>query len=90
MEQVGGRGKSAEAGLQVEKLRFLNLDSIYSGPSVPEGFASPGSTNLRSKIFGGKIFPQRSRKHNLNLSHAGNHLHGIYIGLGIISNPEMI
>lgn len=65
MGQVGGGGKSAEAGLQVEKLRFLNLDSIYSGPSVPEGSASPGSTNLRSKILGGKNISTTFKKAQL-------------------------
>ena len=47
------------------------------------------STNLGSKIFGKKN-PTSSKKQNLNLLHAGNYLHSIYIVLGIIGNLEMI
>ena len=40
--------------------------------------------NIQKKI------PESSRKQNLNLLHASNYLHSIYIVLGMISNLEMI
>ena len=47
------------------------------------------STNHGLKIFGNKI-PESSKQQNLNLPCAGNHLHSIYIVLGIISNLKMM
>ena len=37
-----------------------------------------------------KKIPESSKKQKLNLLHASNNLHSIYIELGIISNLEMI
>ena len=61
----------------------------YSQPSAPMAPASMDPTNRRSK-YQKNFFPESSKKRNLNLPHAGNYLHNIYIVLGIISNLEMI
>lgn len=41
----------------------------YRWPSIFVGFVSIDSTNHRWNVFGGKIFPESSKKQNLNLSH---------------------
>ena len=52
-------------------------------------FTSIDSANLRSKILRKKI-PELSKKQNLDLPHAGNYLHSIYITSGTINNSKMI
>ena len=47
-------------------------------------------TQLWIKNVWKRDFLESSKKQNLNLSHAGNSLHNIYIVLSIISNLEMI
>lgn len=37
-----------------------------------------------------KEIPESSKKQNLNLLHASNYLHSIYIVLGVVSNLDMI
>ena len=50
------------------------------------------SKNILENIFSKNIWkktPESSKKQNLNLPHAGNYLHSIYIILGIICNLEL-
>ena len=41
-------------------------------------------------IWGGERVSECSKKQNLNLPHAGNYLHSIYIVSGLISNLQII
>ena len=53
------------------------------------GFYIHGFNQSRMENIWKKI-PKISRKQNMDLPHAGNYLHSVYIALGIIRNLEMI
>ena len=56
--------------------------------SVSIGSVSSDVSSHRLKIL--EKIQKVTKKPNLNLPHAGNYLHSIYIMLGMLSNLEMI
>ena len=58
-------------------MNTLLLDRTDSWPSISKDSAPVDYTNLRSRIL--KAIPESSKRQNLNLLHASNHLHSIYI-----------
>ena len=70
-------------------LYLPTVTKVLQSAFCMQGSASADSTNHRWKICGKKI-PESATKQNLNLLHAGNYLHSIYVVLGIITDLEMI
>ena len=66
----------------------FTLNHKYSQPSVSAGSSFMESIKCGSKMTGEKF--HCFKKQNFNFLSAGNYLHGIYTGLGSISDLEMI
>ena len=74
---------------QSKKKKKKRTEPKYGRPSIQASSVSLDWTNHRSK----KLFVlnlESFLKQNLNLLHAGNYSHSIYIVLGIINNLETI
>ena len=67
-------------------------EHCHSAPELQSTLQSTGYTSMAQPMYftEKKKMAESSKKQNLNLPHASNYLHSIYIVLGIISNIEMI
>ena len=75
-------------GIHEEHHRLFSI--LYSWKYIMSAVGPPDSTNLRSKIFGGKKFQKVPKSKSCICLLTGNYLHSIYIVLGIISNVETV